>query len=114
MVTSSPDDYLQSTREDVALLPKPLPSTARIIDRGEAEWPQHLAEAAIRALIGLGRVVNVLEWAEYQDGVLIRSDPISTYEGTDPEANLRFVLPGVAALPPGHTAVICWYPDARA
>lgn len=109
-MTDQRDDYLRSTRDDIALLPVSLAREARVVDRGQAEWPPTQAEAAIRALIGLGRVVNVLECARYVDGILIGCDPITTYEGDGPEANLQWILPGVDQLAEGTTAVVSWYP----
>jgi len=110
-MTDSADDHLRSTRNDVASLPGPLASEARVIDWGEAEWPRQHAEAAIRALVELGRVVNVLQYARYRDGELVEFQPISTYEGARGEANLTWILPGVPELPVGTSAVVCWYPD---
>lgn len=109
-MTDEDDDYLRTTRADIALLPEPLAREAKVLDLGQAEWPRHLAEEVVRALIGLGRVVNVLEDAKYRGGILVETNPLSTYEGSSPEANLRWILPGVELLAEDVSAVVSWHP----
>ena len=109
-MTDSDDDYLRTTRADIALLPEPLASEAKVVDLGQAEWPRDMAEAVIRALIGLGRVVNVLEYARYRDGMLVEANPVSTYEGASPEVNLSWILPGVELLAEDVSAIVSWHP----
>ncbi len=72
-----------------------------------------MAEDVVRALVELGRVVNVLLYAKYEDDRLLESNPITTYEGDSPEDNLRWILPGVERLAPDVTAVVCWHPGER-
>jgi hypothetical protein len=109
-VTSSGDDYLRPTVADIALLPEHLSKTAKVTDRGEAEWPRELAEEVIRSLVGLGRVVNVLQCARYDGDTLVQANPVSTYEGSSAEANLQWILPGLALLTDDASAIVCWYP----
>lgn len=108
---SGPDaEYFRATLADIACLPVPLARAAKVLDHGQAEWPRDMAEDVIRSLIGLGRVVNVLEYAEYEGDRLVEANPISTYEGDSAEDNLRWILPGLELLAEGMEAVVGWYP----
>lgn len=104
---------MRPTPADISSLPEPLARAAKVVDHGEAEWPHHLAEDVVRALVELGRVVNVLRYAKYEGDRLVECNPISTYEGDSRDDNLRWILPGVAHLTPDVAAVVCWYPGER-
>jgi hypothetical protein len=111
---TGPDvEYLRETLADIASLPEPLARAANVRDHGEAEWPRHMAEEVIRALISLGRVVNVLMYAKFEGDRLSEANPISTYEGDSADDNLRWILPGLEYLSGSMSAVVCWYPGAR-
>lgn len=86
---------------------------AKVQDYGEAEWPRHMAEEVVRALVHLGRVVNVVAYARYEGGRLVEQNPVATYEGSDAEANLRYIVSGLEHLPDDTSAVVCWYPGDR-
>lgn len=85
---------------------------AKVHDYGEAEWPRHMVEEVVRALVDLGRVVNVVHYARYEGDRLVEQNPVSAYEGSDAQANLRHILEGLA-LPDGTSAVVCWYPGEQ-
>lgn len=110
-MTGAPDGYLDSTHADVSRLSEDLARLAKVRDWGEAEWPPEMAEAAVRALVGLGRTVNLLGWTRVVEGELVDLLNQSTYEGWDPEANLRYILTGLPALEGARTAIVCWYPE---
>ena len=78
-------------------------------DHGEAEWPRSMAEEVVRALVGLGRVVNVVGYARYEGDQLVEQNPATTYEGYDAHDNLRWILSGLI-LPDDAAALVCWYP----
>lgn len=105
-------EYLAPTRADIDRLPEHLARAAKVNDHGEAEWPRSMAEGVVRALVGLGRVVNVVEYARYDGDRLMEQNPVTTYEGTDPEANLRWILSGLV-LPDDTAAVVCWHPGEQ-
>jgi hypothetical protein len=63
----------------VARLPEHLSRTAKVKDHGEAEWPRSLAEEVVRALVCLGRVVNMVEYARYDGDRLVEQNPVTTY-----------------------------------
>lgn len=100
---------LDSTRSDIARLPACLSTAAVVYDVGEAEWPAEMVEDVVRGLVGMGRVVQVVERSPYDGDRLVEKGPVSTYEGTDRDANLRFILMGLP-LPDGTRAVISWLP----
>ncbi len=112
-MTGPQADYLRATLADVASLPEPLAQSAKVRDHGEAEWPRRLVEDAVRALIDTGRVVNVLLYSRYENGQLVESNPVSTYEGSSAADNLRHIGQGFDRLPKDTPAVVCWYPSER-
>lgn len=105
---------LASTYADVRRLPPDLAAAAKVVDRGEAMWPEGCAERVIHALADQRLVLHVLEGEPNVADRRFSRNNITIYEPDghdDVERSKQRLLDGLPYLLPGESPVICWFPS---
>lgn len=101
--------YLRSTHADIRRLPLDLRTSARVLDQGEAKWPEGYAERVINALADQQIVLHVLEAEPHVGDGEYAVSTITLYEPDghdDVERSRHRLLEGTRHLQAGQSPII--------